>query len=68
MAPLGSSFDLALGQFEQFFLLKTKREWRERNGILEGSTDSGSGSASGSAAFEYTPTHKGNREKPGPVW
>ncbi|MCJ1398129.1 hypothetical protein MMC11_001326 [Xylographa trunciseda] len=50
LAPLGSSFPLAMEQFMQFFKLKTKLEWKERNGTL----DSGS-----ETAFVYTPPAEG---------
>ncbi|MCJ1246397.1 hypothetical protein MMC30_003604 [Trapelia coarctata] len=35
LAPLGSSFELAMSSWEHFFRVKCKREWSERNGILE---------------------------------
>ncbi|KAL9129242.1 MAG: hypothetical protein Q9217_002254 [Psora testacea] len=30
LAPLGSSFELAFGNFKQFFTLKTRKEWDDR--------------------------------------
>ena len=35
LAPLGSSFQLAMEQFEHFFRVKTRLEWSERNARVE---------------------------------
>jgi hypothetical protein len=35
LAPLGSSFELAMGVWEDFFRVKTRREWRDRDEIAE---------------------------------
>ncbi|MCJ1389867.1 hypothetical protein MMC18_002724 [Xylographa bjoerkii] len=50
LAPLGSTFTLAMGQFTQFFKLKTKLEWKERNGTLDMESEN---------AFVYTPPAEG---------
>ncbi|MCJ1281426.1 hypothetical protein MMC26_000745, partial [Xylographa opegraphella] len=50
LAPLGSSFSLAIEQFVHFFKLKTKLEWKERNGTLDKESET---------AFEYTPPAEG---------
>ncbi|MCJ1472638.1 hypothetical protein MMC13_001287 [Lambiella insularis] len=56
LAPAGSGFLLAFGQFMQFFKLKTKLEWNERNGVL------GSESTESKSAFVY------KRPKDGEPW
>lgn len=53
LAPVGSSFQLAVDHFMQFFKLKTKLEWKERNGTM-GSEGTGSKSA-----FVYMPPADG---------
>ena len=50
LAPLGSSFALAIAQFMDFFKLKTKLEWKERNGTLGKDSET---------AFVYTPPAEG---------
>ncbi|MCJ1386901.1 hypothetical protein MMC17_010029 [Xylographa soralifera] len=50
LAPLGSSFSVAMDQFMHFFKLKTKLEWKERNGTLDKESET---------AFTYTPPAEG---------
>ena len=50
LAPLGSTFSLAIEQFMHFFKLKTKLDWKERNGTLDKESET---------AFLYTPPAEG---------
>ncbi|MCJ1432784.1 hypothetical protein MMC27_002141 [Xylographa pallens] len=62
LAPLGSSFSLAIGQFMHFFKLKTKLEWKERNGTLGDESET---------AFLYTPPAEGEpwgEVDPASIW
>ena len=49
LAPLGSSFELALGVFKQFYKLKTHKEWDDR--LIK--------AYMGEEAFVYTPPKEG---------
>ena len=52
LAPIGSSFDLALGNFKHFFKLKTKIEWDQRLGRQN----------MGPEAFIYSPPRGGGTQ------